>query len=138
MRIDWQKLPKYLSIQQVCKILGVHPNTLRNWDKNGYLKAVRFGPRQDRRYEKEKVFAIYKIELDRTYKETFPEKIEVKKSLFKIRIPGFKIPKIQFKQKIFPVLIRGFVFGIILLGSYWFNYFFNFYPGLFSPIFLER
>lgn len=32
---------KYLNIQQVAKILGVTPLTLRNWDKKGTLAAYR-------------------------------------------------------------------------------------------------
>ena len=31
-------------------LLGVHPNTVRRWDKEGSLKAVRTGPRGDRRF----------------------------------------------------------------------------------------
>jgi len=57
---DFKKLPNLLTIDQVSEILNVHPNTLRNWDKTGKLKAVRIGPRRDRRYEKEYVGKIYK------------------------------------------------------------------------------
>lgn len=49
------KLPEILTLQQACKILNCHPNTLRNWDNKGYLKAIRFGTRKDRRYRKEDV-----------------------------------------------------------------------------------
>ena len=31
----------YITIKQASKILGVEPLTLRNWDKNGKLKAHR-------------------------------------------------------------------------------------------------
>jgi MerR family copper efflux transcriptional regulator len=31
----------YITIKQASKILGVTPLTLRNWDKNGKLKAFR-------------------------------------------------------------------------------------------------
>ena len=31
----------YITIKQASKILGVSPLTLRNWDKNGKLKAYR-------------------------------------------------------------------------------------------------
>ncbi len=44
------KLPELLTITEAAKILNVHPNTLRKWDKDGILKAVRFGKRMDRRY----------------------------------------------------------------------------------------
>ena len=32
---------QYITIKQASKILGVSPLTLRNWDKNGKLKAYR-------------------------------------------------------------------------------------------------
>ena len=32
---------KYLTIKEASEILGVSPLTLRNWDKNGMLKAFR-------------------------------------------------------------------------------------------------
>ncbi|MFA6553461.1 MAG: helix-turn-helix domain-containing protein, partial [Patescibacteria group bacterium] len=57
--IDWPALPKLLTIKQVCEILDVHPNTLRNWDESGRLKAVRVGARKDRRYEKESIRKTY-------------------------------------------------------------------------------
>ena len=39
-----------LTINDVSKKLGVSKLTLRNWDNNGTLKAVRIGSRGDRRY----------------------------------------------------------------------------------------
>jgi len=32
---------KYLTVKEVAKLLGVTPLTLRNWDKEGKLKALR-------------------------------------------------------------------------------------------------
>jgi len=34
-------MPRYISIKQASKMLGVTPLTLRNWDKQGKLKAYR-------------------------------------------------------------------------------------------------
>ncbi len=48
-----QDLPQYLTLKQACELLQVHPNTLRNWDRKGILKAVRIGERKLRRYKKE-------------------------------------------------------------------------------------
>jgi len=45
-------LPEILTLKQVCGILNCHANTLRNWDKRGVLKSIRFGTRKDRRYKK--------------------------------------------------------------------------------------
>lgn len=50
--------PEILTLQEACEILNCHPNTLRNWDNEGILKAIRFGKRGDRRYKKEDILAI--------------------------------------------------------------------------------
>ena len=49
------KQPRLLTLKQACDILGCHPNTLRSWDKKGYLVAVRIGARGDRRYRREDI-----------------------------------------------------------------------------------
>lgn len=43
---------EYLTLQQACELLQVHPNTLRNWDKKGVLNAHRLGVRGIRRYKR--------------------------------------------------------------------------------------
>lgn len=50
--------PEILTLQEACELLNCHPNTLRNWDNKGILKAIRFGTRKDRRYRKEDVLKI--------------------------------------------------------------------------------
>jgi excisionase family DNA binding protein len=47
-----------LKISEAAKLLNVHPNTLRKWDKKGILKAVRFGERKDRRYRREDILKL--------------------------------------------------------------------------------
>lgn len=54
----FKELPDMLTLQQASDILNVHPNTLRNWDNEGVLKAVRYGKRGDRRYRKEDITQI--------------------------------------------------------------------------------
>lgn len=51
-------LPALLSLSQVSRLLGVHVNTLRNWDRQGKLRAVRLGSRGDRRYTRESVLHL--------------------------------------------------------------------------------
>lgn len=53
-------MPDMLTLQQASDVLNVHPNTLRNWDNEGVLKAVRYGKRGDRRYRKEDILKILK------------------------------------------------------------------------------
>lgn len=47
-----------LKLADAAKLLNVHPQTLRAWDRKGILKAVRFGERGDRRYRKEDIDKI--------------------------------------------------------------------------------
>lgn len=54
------ELSEYLTLSEVSKMLKVHPNTLRNWDKNGTLKPIRLGERKIRRYKKEDVIKFLK------------------------------------------------------------------------------
>ena len=44
--------PEYLTLAQASKFLQVSQNTLRNWDRNGTLKAFRLGTRKAMRYKK--------------------------------------------------------------------------------------
>lgn len=52
------KIPELFTLKEACEILKVHPNTLRQWDGKGILKAVRFGQRKDRRYRKEDILNL--------------------------------------------------------------------------------
>lgn len=44
---------KLIRIREAADLLGVNPETLRRWDNNGRLKAIRIGNRKDRRYRVE-------------------------------------------------------------------------------------
>ena len=48
-------MDELLTINEAAKILKVHPNTLRLWDKKGILKAIRIGIKKVRRYKKEEI-----------------------------------------------------------------------------------
>lgn len=56
--MDIKNLPILVNIRQAAKILGVHPDTLRDWDNQGRLKAIRLGSRGDRRWQREKILKI--------------------------------------------------------------------------------
>lgn len=61
MAEDNIRLPRLLNINQVAKILGVVPTTLRRWDHNGKLKAIRIGNRRgvgERRYRREDIIKL--------------------------------------------------------------------------------
>ena len=61
MKKQSKKIAEYsdiLTLAEACEILNCHPNTLRNWDNKGLLKAIRFGTRKDRRYRKEDVLQV--------------------------------------------------------------------------------
>ena len=45
----------YYSVRQASEFLGVHPETLRRWDKTGKLQAEKINKRGDRRYDLEKI-----------------------------------------------------------------------------------
>lgn len=48
-------LPKLISIKVASRLLGVTPLTLRNWDKNGKLKASRHPMNNYRVYKREDI-----------------------------------------------------------------------------------
>jgi len=48
-------VPPLLTLREASELLKCHPNTLRNWDKKGILKAVRFGERGDRKFRKDDI-----------------------------------------------------------------------------------
>ena len=50
--MTYQELPELLTIKQAANFINVHPNTLRNWEKNGQISAIRIGSRKDRRFPK--------------------------------------------------------------------------------------
>ena len=49
------EVPELLTLAEACDILKVHPNTLRNWDTNGVLPAIRIGVKRVRRYRKKDI-----------------------------------------------------------------------------------
>jgi len=58
--LDNKNIPDVLTLKQACEVLNCHANTLRNWDNEGKLKAIRFGSRGDRRYKKSEILKLLK------------------------------------------------------------------------------
>ncbi len=48
-------LSEMLTVNDVARLLQVHPNSVRRWADGGLLKACRFGIRGDRRFRPEDV-----------------------------------------------------------------------------------
>jgi cellulose synthase/poly-beta-1,6-N-acetylglucosamine synthase-like glycosyltransferase len=65
MHNRWDALPAYLSLRQVAELFGVHPNTVRNWERSGRLTAVKISSRGDRRFDKEVVYRLFTREYPR-------------------------------------------------------------------------
>ena len=50
-----ERMDSMLTVNEVSRILHVHPNTLRRWTKNGRIRAYRIAPRGDRRFKREEI-----------------------------------------------------------------------------------
>ena len=49
---------KLIRIRKAAEMLGVNPETLRRWDRQGRLKAIKIGKRGDRRYQQEDIIKL--------------------------------------------------------------------------------
>ncbi|MEX2052600.1 MAG: MerR family transcriptional regulator [Candidatus Paceibacterota bacterium] len=67
---------KYLSVNEVAKIFGITPLTVRNWDKKGSLVAYRNPVNNYRMYKVEDVEVLMR-QIDRSKTKTRKLKIDV-------------------------------------------------------------
>lgn len=71
-------LPGLLTLREACQALNVHPNTIRQWDKKGILRAVRFGARFDRRYQRDEIIKLlHNTQKTNNHEQTENEKIRL-------------------------------------------------------------
>lgn len=49
------KKTKLLKIREASEMLGVNPETLRRWDRDGSFKAIRIGKRGHRMYDENEI-----------------------------------------------------------------------------------
>jgi excisionase family DNA binding protein len=56
--MTYQELPELLTMKQACQLLSVHPNTLRNWEREGKISTIRLGSRRDRRFSKTGIWQL--------------------------------------------------------------------------------
>ncbi len=78
-------MPKqYLTVNEVAKIIGVSPLTIRNWDQKGRLIAYRNPLNNYRLYKVSDVENLLK-EIEQSQGKTFspPQKSELEKSRFR-------------------------------------------------------
>ena len=54
------EIPELLTLREACDVLKCHPNTLRQWDANGILPAIRIGTKRVGRYRKDDIMKLLK------------------------------------------------------------------------------
>ncbi|MBI2356696.1 HAD hydrolase-like protein [Candidatus Dojkabacteria bacterium] len=59
-----EKQEALLNIRQACKILNVHPDTLRRWERDGKVQSIRIGTRKDRRYKIDEIYSLIELTVD--------------------------------------------------------------------------
>ncbi|KXK08814.1 MAG: Helix-turn-helix domain protein [Microgenomates bacterium OLB22] len=62
-KLSIEDLPDLLTIREVAGLLRVSPLTVKRWGKKGKLPAIRINTRGDRRYRKEVVLQMLRVEL---------------------------------------------------------------------------
>lgn len=66
----------YLKIKDASEALGVHRDTLRNWERRGLISPRRIGPRGDRQYS---ITELRKVASDLKEKDVTDKKPEFKR-----------------------------------------------------------
>lgn len=112
-------MKKYINTREVCSVLGVHPNTLRKWEKEGKILAIRT-PGNKRLYnldsllKKEKIKIIYARVSSNGQKQDLENQIKYLRS----RYPDYELIQdigsgLNFKRKGFKSLLEQVLLGEI-------------------------
>lgn len=87
---------QFLNIQEASKLLGVHINTLRRWDKDGNFTAVRIGTRGHRKYPKTKILKLIK-------NQAYPDDLQIKEKPSLVPESSFHFEVSEFPSSNIPV-----------------------------------
>ncbi|WKZ29267.1 MAG: DNA (cytosine-5-)-methyltransferase [Patescibacteria group bacterium] len=60
---------RLITLREASEILGMHPNTLRNWERSGRIKCVRIGARGDRRFDYDSLLEV--VGNDQSFKKKY-------------------------------------------------------------------
>lgn len=63
-----KEIPELLSMKYITQRLQIHPNTLRQWEKKGYVTCYRVGVRRDRRFLKEDIMRMFRLDYEHQYR----------------------------------------------------------------------
>lgn len=112
-------MKKYTNTQEACKVLGVHPNTLRRWEKNGKIKAFRT-PGNQRLYDLSSLIKEEgsKIIYVRVSSNEQKQDLENQISNLRSRFPNYELIQdigsgLDFKRKGFRSILERLLLGEI-------------------------
>ncbi len=66
--MDMAKKKKLLKIRDAANLLGVNPETLRRWDREGSFRAIRIGKRGHRMYDESDTLKLLEKKKNRNEK----------------------------------------------------------------------
>jgi len=85
--VEYKKMGEVITIQEAAKLLGVHRNTIRRWEKSGMIKSTRVGKRKDRRFNKNDLLReVLNLKVVDGKKEAYEKYYQYLKGLFKLAL----------------------------------------------------
>jgi hypothetical protein len=104
-----------LSLKEASRILKVHPNTLRNWERAGMIPVVRVGPRKDRRFHKHVIHSFAngeKPKLEET-KEEISVETSGEPTKLVVNVPRERVVKPVWKYALGGIFALGIIFSVL-------------------------